>query len=634
MPLPPEFLEELRIRLPLAAYVGRWVKLTRRGREHIGLCPFHNEKTPSFSVNEEKGFFHCFGCAAHGDVIGFAMRREGLSFPEAIERLANEAGLQLPKTSPQDRAVAQRRAEARDAVEAAAAWFQAQLSGKSGSEARRYLEGRGLTADTVEAFGLGFAPSRRGEFRAALNAKGLDDRLLAEAGLIKVLDDGTPPRDYFFNRVIFPIQDRRGRPIAFGGRALGDSRAKYLNSPESPLFRKGEVLYNLSRARQAAYDSGELLVCEGYMDVIALFQAGFAAAVAPLGTALTEAQLGLLWRLVPEPIVCLDGDAAGRSAAYRLIDRALPLLRAGHSLKFCLLPQGEDPDSFVQAQGAVVFRRLLDQALPLVDLLWEKECQKKRFDTPESKAGLKRALRDSVDRIRDSDVREAYSVETRRRFDEAFGFQRTTRTAMRSKWRGRSLQGGSPSTVAPGRLGTGVGVRQPFEILRKRGEQVMLALVINHPALLDEFAEALGNLILGMPALDRMRRAILDIFAEKQDLDSAALRCHLTEQGFVEILNDALSPALYAHCPAAQPNQPTEVARGYLLECLMKYRNEQAKFEAKKQADILGQTMNEEDLLRLQATQTLYSEEESKTEVGDPSGPAQTGLSKRDGLSE
>ncbi len=631
MPLPTEFLDELRLRLPLAAFVGRWVKLVRRGREHIGLCPFHSEKTPSFSVNEEKGFFHCFGCAAHGDVIGFVMRREGLSFPEAIERLANEAGLQLPKTNPQDRAAAQRRAQARDAVEAAATWFQAQLHGPSGVDARRYLERRGLAAETIDAFGLGFAPNRRGEFRAALNAKGLDDRLLAEAGLIKVSDDGTPPRDYFFNRVIFPIHDQRGRPIAFGGRALGDSRAKYLNSPESALFHKGEVLYNLSRARQAAYDSGELLVCEGYMDVIALFQAGFSAAVAPLGTALTEAQLSLLWRLTPEPIICLDGDAAGHNAAYRLIDRALPLLRAGHSLKFCLLPQGEDPDSFVQAQGAAAFRRLLDQALPLVDLLWEKECQKKRFDTPESKAGLKRALRDSVERIRDSDVREAYSVEIRNRFDKVFGFQHSRKTSLPPK-RGTPIpKGWARGSPASGRFSAGVGIRQPFEILRKRGEQVMLALVINHPVLLDEFAEALGSLSLSMPALDRLRRVVLDIFAEKQDLDSDALRCHLTEQGFAEILNDALSPALYAHCPAAKPNQPTEVARGYLLECLMKYRNEQAKFEAKKQADILGKTMNEDDLLRLRATQALYSDEEIETDVG---GPAQTGLSKQGGLTE
>ncbi|MFQ5467471.1 MAG: DNA primase [Kiloniellaceae bacterium] len=291
MSLGPEFLDELRARVPLADLVGRRVKLTRRGREHVGLCPFHNEKTPSFTVSEDKGFFHCFGCGAHGDGVGFVMRTEGLSFPEAVERLAGEAGLAVPTPPRGPRAAARRRASREETVEAAAKWFEAQLSAPGGAAVRAYLETRGVDGETAAAFRLGHAPDRRGALRAALNAQGIGDDRLIEAGLIKAPEGGGAARDYFFNRLIFPITDRRGRVIAFGGRALGDSPAKYLNSPDTPLFHKGRVLYNLARARQGVADGGELIVAEGYMDVIALTQAGFPAAVAPLGTALTPEQI-------------------------------------------------------------------------------------------------------------------------------------------------------------------------------------------------------------------------------------------------------------------------------------------------------------------------------------------------------
>ena len=360
MAFPPEFLDEIRARVPLAGVVGRRVKLAKRGREHSGLCPFHNEKTPSFTVSEDKGFYHCFGCGAHGDALGFVMRMEGLSFPEAVERLAGEAGLRVPQASPEERAAARRRADLYDVVEAAAAWFEERLAGSEGAEARAYLESRGLRRETVTSFRLGYAPDRRGMLRAALNARGLDNAQLAEAGLIKLPEapqdapdaaSAGAPRDYFLNRIIFPITDRRGRAIAFGGRALGESRAKYLNSPETPLFHKGRVLYNQARARQAAHDTGELIVCEGYMDVIALGQAGFPAAVAPLGTAITEQQIAVLWRLADEPVLCLDGDQAGRRAGFRAAERALGLLKPGRSLRFAALPEGEDPDSLVRGQG-------------------------------------------------------------------------------------------------------------------------------------------------------------------------------------------------------------------------------------------------------------------------------------------
>jgi DNA primase len=362
MTIPPAFLDEIRARVPLAEVIGRRVRLKKRGREHEGLCPFHNEKTPSFTVSEQKGFFHCFGCGAHGDVLGFVMRSEGLSFPEAVEKLAAEAGLSVPQSSPEERARQRRSADLLEVLEQATQWFEQQLAGAEGSAARAYLEQRGVSPATTAAFRLGFALDRRGALRKAMNAKGIGDSQQVEAGLLKLPEDGGAPRDYFFDRVIFPIADRRGRIIAFGGRALGESKAKYLNSPETALFHKGRVLYNLARARQAAHDSGELIVTEGYMDVIALSQAGFPGAVAPLGTALTEAQIAELWRLAREPVICLDGDAAGRRAGLRAALTALPALAPDRSLRFALLPEGEDPDSLLASQGAAALRRTLDAA--------------------------------------------------------------------------------------------------------------------------------------------------------------------------------------------------------------------------------------------------------------------------------
>ena len=377
MTLSTEFLDEIRARLSLADVVGRKVKLVKRGREHSGLCPFHSEKSPSFTVSEDKGFYHCFGCGAHGDVIGFVMQTEGLSFPEAAERLALEAGLQVPVSSPQDREAAQRRADLYEVLDAATGWFQEQLYTADGAEARAYLERRGVAPETTALFRLGFAPDKRGALRKAMNARGYDDDQLVEAGLMKRPDPDQAVgrgaqdlRDYFFHRIIFPITDRRGRVIAFGGRALGDSKAKYLNSPETNLFHKGRVLYNMARARQAAHDTGEVIVVEGYMDVVALAQAGFPAAVAPLGTAVTEEQIEELWRMAERPTLCLDGDAAGQRAGFRAAARALPLLKPGRSLGFAVLPANEDPDSLVNSRGAAAFRQVLDSAQPLADVVW------------------------------------------------------------------------------------------------------------------------------------------------------------------------------------------------------------------------------------------------------------------------
>ncbi|MEQ9609958.1 MAG: DNA primase, partial [Kiloniellaceae bacterium] len=518
MAFPPDFLDELRNRVTTSEVVGKRVKLVKKGREHSGLCPFHNEKTPSFTVNDEKGFYHCFGCGAHGSAIDFVMNTEGLSFPETVERLAGLAGMQVPQERPEDRQRAEKRAGLIDVLEAACLWFEEQLRTEAGKEARDYLAGRGLAPETVKAFRLGFAPRQRGVLAKALRARGIAVDQLIEAGLVKRAEEGerggdpgdawgneSDLRDYFFHRVIFPITDRRGRVIAFGGRTLGDSKAKYLNSPDTPLFHKGRVLYNLARARKAAHDTGELLVTEGYMDVIALAEGGFPAAVAPLGTALTEDQIEELWRLAAEPTLCFDGDTAGQRAAFRAAQRALPLLKPGKSLLFALLPPGEDPDSLLRSQGPQAVRAMLDAAQPLADVIWRKATEGRAADTPERRAAIRADLRAEVRNIRDPELREDYRQEMERRFEAAFGYG--------GQGQGRGGQGGQSRAAGgaqakrfgsrPGGRFAGKGrrwggpidpleglpakQRRPGDLLRlERPEQLLLATLINHNSLLIE----------------------------------------------------------------------------------------------------------------------------------------------------
>ena len=353
-------LEEFKARLPLVDIVARHVRLIRRGREHLGLCPFHQEKTPSFTVSEGKGFYHCFGCGQHGNAIDFVMALEGLDFSQAVQRLAELTGLPAPRRGGEAAPAVDQTLYAANA--AATRWFAGRLESASGAAAAAYLAGRGLDQETILRFGLGYAPDDRTALKRALQAEGYPEASLLEAGLLIRPEDGGPSYDRFRQRVIFPIHDRRGRVVGFGGRALGEARAKYLNTADTPLFHKGELLYGLALARPAVRERGTVIVAEGYMDVIALAQAGFANAVAPLGTAVSEAQLALLWQLADEPLVCLDSDEAGLRAAHRLIERALPLLKPGKSLRFALLPAGQDPDSLLRAAGREALARRLDDA--------------------------------------------------------------------------------------------------------------------------------------------------------------------------------------------------------------------------------------------------------------------------------
>ncbi|HEV3044665.1 MAG TPA: DNA primase, partial [Roseiarcus sp.] len=366
MAFPPQFLDELRARLPVSEVVGRRVKLRKAGREWKALSPFNQEKTPSFTVNDQKGFFHDFSSGKHGDIFDFVMETEGLTFPEAVERLAGMAGLPVPKVSKEAQAREERRKTLHDVVELAAKFFEATLATRAGAKARGYLADRSIAPATQLKFRLGYAAAERYALKEHLGAHGVSVPDMVEAGLLISGEDVPLPFDRFRDRVMFPISDFRGRVIGFGGRALSaDVQAKYLNSPETPLFHKGLNLYNGAAARIAAHQGAQIIAVEGYVDVIAMVTAGLEATVAPLGTALTQEQLGLLWRMADEPVLCFDGDKAGRRAAYRAVDLALPLLTPGKSLKFVSLPEGHDPDDLVRAGGREAVEEIISAARPL-----------------------------------------------------------------------------------------------------------------------------------------------------------------------------------------------------------------------------------------------------------------------------
>ena len=421
MSLSPQWLDELRSRITLSSVIMRTTKLIRAGREWKACCPFHNEKTPSFTVNDEKGFYHCFGCGAHGDAIRWMTDQRGLSFMDAVKELATEAGMEVPRPDPREARQAEQRAGLHDVMQAAQDWFAANLAGDDGVAAREYLKSRGFNARTVERFGFGYAPDNRMALKQALDR--FEEPMLVEGGLRIAVDD-KPPYDRFRGRLMLPIQDARGRVIAFGGRILAKDKTdapKYLNSPDTPLFDKGRTLYNLHRAGPASRQSHRLIVVEGYMDVIALAAAAIEDAVAPLGTALTENQIEMLWRLVDVPVLCFDGDAAGQRAAMRAATRALPLLRPGHSLAIVRLPSGLDPDDLIKAQGPEAMERLLASPSTLLDTLWEHERNAKPLSTPEDKAGLKARLMDHVETIAHPDIKALYRRELLDRFS-AFAY--------------------------------------------------------------------------------------------------------------------------------------------------------------------------------------------------------------------
>ncbi|MEM9032647.1 MAG: DNA primase, partial [Pseudomonadota bacterium] len=489
MSLPDGFLDELRSRLSLAQVAGRKLTWdTRKSNQGKGdwwaPCPFHQEKTASFHVDDRKGYYYCFGCHAKGDAISFVRETENLGFLEAVEVLAREAGMTMPARDPKAQAVAEHKSQLADVMEQAVRHYRLQLKTAAGAAARDYLEGtRGLGVAAWERWEIGFAPEGWQGLWDHLRGQGVPEPLIMEAGLAKPSSTGRAPYDTFRHRIMFPIRDGRGRAIAFGGRAM-DPRdsAKYLNSPETPLFDKGRSLYNQARAREAAGKGQTLIVAEGYMDVIALAEAGFEASVAPLGTAVTEDQLRLLWRIHPEPVVALDGDQAGLRAAMRLIDLAMPMLAPEQSLRFAMLPEGKDPDDLLRAEGPGAVARLIEAAQPTVQLLWRRETEGRDFDSPERRAALDNRLRSALSKIRDRGVKAHYGEEIRRLRRDLFG-------TGRRNWAPKPWQRRGPAVLASTKaslLGAADGSSE--DTLR---EAVILATLVTHPSLVQEFESAL-----------------------------------------------------------------------------------------------------------------------------------------------
>ena len=522
-----EFLNEIRARVPVSQVVGSRVKLRKEGREYRGLSPFNSERTPSFFVNDQKQFYHDFSSGKHGDVFSFLVEVEGLSFPEAVERLAAMAGVEMPKRDAQSEAREKQRASLHEVMSLAAQYFERTLHEPVGAKARGYLADRRLDPATQRAFGLGYAAPERFALRDALAAKGVDVAQMVETGLLVHGPDIAVPYDRFQNRVMFPIHDRSGRVVAFGGRALDPgAKAKYLNSPETELFHKGSLLFNHHRARKAAHDKGRIVAVEGYVDVIAMAQVGIAEAVAPLGTALTAEQCGLLWTLSEEPILCFDGDKAGRKAAFRAIETALPLIGPGKSLRFALLPEGQDPDDLARSGGAAALADVLDRAQPFVEMLFLRETEGQSFETPEKRAALERRLRDLTQQITDDVLRKHYAADMAQRLSSLFG---SPAPAARSGYvprerqargggggggggRGRFFDAGPRTGVAtaplpPPRLGN-ARRRDPAR------EIAIVALLIGHPQLIDPVFEEVASIDFESAALAEFRSRMLDLDPE------------------------------------------------------------------------------------------------------------------------
>ena len=523
MSLTPQWLDELRSRTTLSALIGRTVKVTRAGREYKACCPFHNEKSPSFTINDEKGFYHCFGCSAHGDAIRWMTDQRGLSFMDAIKELAAEAGMDVPAPDPQAAMRAEKANSLYDVMTAAQAWFVTQLLGVEGAAARGYLKQRGFTEQTIRDFGFGLAPDNRAGLKTALKQFG--DPMLIEAGLLISVEEKAP-YDRFRGRLMIPIRDPRGRVIAFGGRILDEGEPKYLNSPDTPLFDKGRTLYNLDKCSPASRQTGRVIVVEGYMDVIALAQAGFADTVAPLGTALTEQQIQMLWRMTEKPLLCFDGDSAGQKASMRAALRALPLLKPGHSLQFVTLPEGQDPDDIVKSSGATALTKLLEASQPLVERLWMAEVASGPLDMPEDRAGLKQRLGAHTANIADGEIRRHYADAFRERFDNLFVQRRTTPPARPGPFvRGQNRDWRKPQILPPGAETKSFNAKGSDFLI-----QGVLGALLRHPALIRQHHEALSDFIPPDPNHAALLNVMLNESFTKESLDTDGLITILDEK--------------------------------------------------------------------------------------------------------
>ncbi|MDU9003508.1 DNA primase [Sedimentitalea todarodis] len=566
MSLPPGFLEELRSRASLSQVVGRKViwdaRKSNQGKGDMWApCPFHQEKTASFHVDDRKGFYYCFGCHAKGDAISFITETENVGFMEAVEILAREAGMTMPARDPKAQEKTDRRSELAKVMEQAVQFYRLQLKTSAAADARSYLDRRGLKAEPQDRWEIGFAPAGWQGLWDHLRGKSVPDDMILAAGLAKPSTKGGKPYDTFRNRIMFPIRDARGRCIAFGGRAMDpNDNAKYLNSPETELFDKGRSLYNHGPARSAAGKGKPLIVAEGYMDVIALVSAGFDASVAPLGTAITENQLQLLWRIAPEPIIALDGDTAGLGAAMRLIDLALPLLAAGQSLRFVIMPEKMDPDDLIRDQGAGAMQKLLDQAVPMVQLLWQRETEGKSFDSPERKAALDATLRERIQQIRDPSIRGHYGQAIKELRWQLFSPRRSG--AGRKPW--KPGQTAMPVPMAGTKTSLLVAADDAAQVHLR--EAVILATIIATPKVVREFESDLERMVCADPAHARLRDLVLR-HAESQDPPLTDILAEEIGSGTLENLHALRHVAI---SPCVRNPGDVDLARMTLTEELAK----------------------------------------------------------------
>ncbi len=569
MSLPPGFLDELRTRLSLSQVVGRKVMWDQRksnqGKGDMWApCPFHHEKTASFHVDDQKGFYYCFGCHAKGDAISFVKETENVSFIEAVEILAREAGMPMPARDPKAQEKQDRRAQLAEVMEQAVQFFRLQLKTGAGAAARDYLTRRGLDAQALDRWEIGFAPDGWQGLWDHLRGKNVAEDLILGAGLAKPSNKGKKPYDTFRNRIMYPIRDPRGRCIAFGGRAMDpNDNAKYLNSPETELFDKGRSLYNQGPARQAAGKGQPLIVAEGYMDVIALAEAGFGASVAPLGTAITEHQLHLLWRISDEPIIALDGDSAGLRAAMRAVDLALPLLEAGKSLRFALMPEGKDPDDLLRAEGSGAVQAVLDGAIPMVRLLWQRETEGKVFDSPERKAALDKSLRDKIKLIRDPSIRSHYGQEIK---DLRWHLFRPQRQSQNRAWQPRGKWQPPKQPATPGARASFLASSENADIQLR--EAAILAIASLNPKVVVQFEHQLEE----MECLDPDHAALRNVILRHAIDDPDNLTDHIVETLGPQALENLLALRHVAVIPCVYKPGDVEKAEMTLAEELAKIK--------------------------------------------------------------
>ncbi|HEX3708286.1 MAG TPA: DNA primase [Pseudolabrys sp.] len=625
----PQFLDELRARLPVSDVVGRRVKLRKQGREFVGLSPFNKEKSPSFTVNDQKGFFHDFSSGKHGDIFGFVMETEGVAFPEAVERLAQLAGVALPKVSPEDEKRDARRKTLHDVMDLAAKFFQDTLAARAGAKARGYLADRALDPATQLKFRLGYATNERFALKEHLGSHSIPVEDMVEAGLLIGGDDIPVPFDRFRDRVMFPITDLRGRVIAFGGRALEkDAQAKYLNSPETPLFHKGATLYNIAAARQAAHDGATIVAVEGYVDVIAMVTAGFPATVAPLGTALTEDQLALLWKMADEPVLCFDGDGAGLRAAYRAVELAMPRLLPGKSLKFALLPNGQDPDDLARSGGRDAIADVIAAARPLAGMLWSRETEGHTFDTPERRAALEARINAVTAAIGDESVRRYYRQDFNARLSQFFAPAQSSRGNFRERgqgqnWRERGNREWQPRGGGSQRPAVG-GKNTPYVVVSQqlasssvhrghrtaipRREALILQAALNYPWLLHDHLEELSGLEFRHADAETIKSALIDIAAHAAALDAEGVRAELKSRNLGEAMERLAAAITTSSVWGVRPDAAPEDVLVTWQQLVALHRQWHSLTKELKEAEqALGQDASEANYLRLRDVKARLS---------------------------